>query len=135
MTSPANAIEYHPALLAHAEDNGGGGAATNPTVIEAGRPQAPFLQACAVKLSTSSSCAHSESERDSESDDSDLSDGAYSDGSEDSEESRAEVQSMSPAEQAERETFGYEYKGPTFCNNDSARLLVLMRHAATCACQ
>jgi hypothetical protein len=56
-------------------------------------------------------------------------------GSLNSEDSESEVRSMTPAEQAELETFGNEYNGPTLSNAHAARLLILMGHASTCPCQ
>jgi hypothetical protein len=42
------------------------------------------------------------------------------------------LQSFSPGEQAENESFGLEYTGPKFSDRDAARLLLLMDHASTC---
>jgi hypothetical protein len=75
------------------------------------------------------------SDSDSESDLSDLSDGSLSDYSMDSDDSTLDLQSMSPAEQAEHETFGHDYKGPVFSDENASRLLVLMCHASTCPCK
>ena len=70
---------------------------------------------------------------DSESDLSELSDGSISDFS-DSDES-SDLRSMTPAEKAEHETFGHDYKGPVFADEDASRLLILMAHASTCPCR
>ena len=79
--------------------------------------------------------ALSASDSDSESDLSDLSDGSLSDYSMDSDDSSLDLQSMSPAEQAEHETFGHDYKGPVFSDENASRLLILMCHASTCPCK
>jgi hypothetical protein len=41
----------------------------------------------------------------------------------------------SPAEVAERERFGDEYKGPVCDDEEASRLLLLMGHASTCPCE
>jgi hypothetical protein len=135
ITSPANAIEYHPALLAHADDNGaGGGGPANVNVLHISQPQAPSSVAFSNKPSAGvpkDPMFHS----DSESDLSELSDGSLSDDSSDSDDSTADLQSMTPAEQAEHETFGYDYEGPAMSDYHASRLLVLMAHASTCPCR
>lgn len=72
---------------------------------------------------------------DSDSDLSELSDGSLSDCSLASIESDFDLQALTPAEQAEHEAFGHEYKGPNLSENHTARLLVLMQHASTCPCR
>lgn len=47
----------------------------------------------------------------------------------------SELQSMTPAERAEHETFGKEYDGPVLAEDHAAKLLILMSHASTCPCQ
>ena len=42
---------------------------------------------------------------------------------------------VSAAERAEFEHYGYEYRGPIFTDEHSAKLLVLMSHASTCPCR
>jgi TAZ zinc finger len=73
---------------------------------------------------------------DSESDTdlSELSDDDVSLGSLNSEDSESDFHSMTPAEQAEHETFGIEYEGPCLSNEHASRLLILMSHASTCPC-
>ena len=73
-----------------------------------------------------------DSDSDSDSDLSELSDTYLSDCSDDS---TVDVQSMTPAERAEHETFGYDYKGPVLSDEHASRLLVLMAHASTCPCR
>lgn len=73
-------------------------------------------------------------------DESDLSDedGLLDDDSldlESDESEAADTVTMSPAEQAELETFGTEYDGPTFSDSEAARLLNLMLHASSCPCR
>lgn len=126
--APANAIEYHPALLAHADESAG---AAEPSA-------APTSQGSIVKApipSTSGDCMDY-----SDVDDSDLSDedGLLSEDSLDldSDESEAAgTENMSPAEQAELEKFGAEYDGPKFSDSEAARLLNLMLHASSCPCR
>jgi hypothetical protein len=72
---------------------------------------------------------------DSDSDLSELSDGSLSDCSLDSNDSALDLRALTPAEQAEHESFGKEYKGPVLSDNHASRLLVLMGHASTCPCK
>jgi hypothetical protein len=141
ITSPANTIEYHPALLAHADDNGagggGGGGATNVNVIHLAQPQAPSSVPFSSKpfAGTGKDVATWANDSDSDSDLSELSDGSLSDCSYDSDDSITDLQPMTPAEEAEHESFGDDYKGPVLLDDDSSRLLVLMAHASTCPCR
>ena len=67
---------------------------------------------------------------------SDITDGNLSDISLDSDDSGADVfASMAPAEKAEYERFGFEYKGPKLSESEASRLLILMLHANGCPCQ
>jgi hypothetical protein len=67
---------------------------------------------------------------------SDITDGNLSDVSLDSNDSDADVfASMAPAEKAEHEKFGYEYRGPTLSESEASRLLILMLHANGCPCR
>jgi hypothetical protein len=136
ISSPANAIEYHPALLAHADDNVGGNT-EETTVVHASQPQALPAVVFPPKstITPTKYPVLSASDSDSESDLSDLSDGSLSDYSMDSDDSSLDLQSMSPAEQAEHETFGHDYKGPVFSDENASRLLILMCHASTCPCR
>jgi hypothetical protein len=139
ITSPANAIEYHPALLAHADDNGagGGGGATNVNVIHLAQPQAPSSVPFSSKPSAGIGIDASTwaNDSDSDSDLSELSDGSLSDCSWDSDDSNTDLQSMTAAEEAEHETFGDDYTGPVLPDDHASRLLVLMAHASTCPCR
>lgn len=123
ISAPANAIEYHPALLAHAEDNGGGGQSA----------PAPSESETVVSAQLSDSPPD-----DNQSLGSDVSSG-LEDGSSDDEEDSLDIDSdgddsviSTPADQAENEEFGEQYVGPKLEENDAARLLVLMSHATTC---
>jgi hypothetical protein len=144
--APANAIEYHPALLAHAEDITGGGAANAAAVaaaaaaaasasqIQASQMKAPSLisnmpaPATTVKYdgdldSLGSDISNDESDRLSLSDDDSLHSAEFD---------AEAAASMSPSEQAENERFGGEYEGPTLTHSQASRLLILMAHASTC---
>lgn len=114
----ANAIEYHPALLAHADENGGGNGLTPSAVVFSPSKTSP------------SSTVGSESESDLSDEDGLLSDGEDSLYSSESE--LDDVGSMSLAEQAENEKFGAEYEGPKLSDNHASRLLILILHASTC---
>ena len=121
INAPANTIEYHPALLAHAEDHSAVAAAA-------------AAAAAASKAAMAAQAAQLTSEdAGTDSDDSDLTDEDLSEDSLASDESDLDaIASMSPAEQAEYERFGAEYKGPVLPNSSASRLLVLMLHASTC---
>lgn len=138
ITSPANQIEYHPALLAHAEDNGGGedGGTTNVNVIHMAQPQTPSVPfPSKPSPSVGKDVPSLVNDSDSDSDLSELSDGSLSDCTLDSSDSATDLQSMTPAEVAEHERFGEDYKGPILSDNHASRLLVLMAHASTCPCK
>lgn len=132
--APANAIEYHPALLAHAEDNG-----TNKADVAEQAPPAQMSIPSHYPISTPRAMdGDIQCGSDSEfgSDLSDITDGNLSDISLDSDDSDAEVlASWTPAEKAEYERFGFEYKGPKLTDSEAARLLILMLHANGCPCR
>jgi hypothetical protein len=123
ISAPANAIEYHPALLAHVDEAAAGGGANSVLPIRAAPLKAPP--------------APKEDIEGSDSDDSDLSDDdMLSDDSLVSEESDPEIlASMSPSEKAELEKFGADYTGPKLSDGQSARLLPLLLHASSCPCR
>lgn len=115
ISAPANAIEYHPALLAHVDENGGGNAPTSVMFVP-------------PKLSLPDNASDSESDL---SDD----DGLLSDGEDSLDSSNSATEdaaSMSITDQAENEKFGLEYDGPKLPLDHAARLLVLILHASTC---
>lgn len=132
-------------MLAHADDNGGSGAATNSAAAAsnsaAAGDQAPSNAGAvpsAAQIPFSSLDADMLYGSDSEfgSDLSDITDGNLSDISLDSDDSDADVlASIAPAEKAEFERFGFEYKGPLLTDSEASRLLVLMLHANGCPCR
>lgn len=141
ITSPANAIEYHPALLAHADDISGSGISGGPqahstgTVIErmkSGQIVSPEIlpanQISNRKFLKYPPISMSDSE---DSDFSDLSDGPLSDFSGDSDDSE-DLPPLSAAEHAENENYGHGYCGPVMVEVDAKRLLVLIGHASSC---
>ena len=122
INAPANTIEYHPALLAHADD-AAGSAAHSVMLMPASHVNATFPVANTGTATT-------------ESEDSDITDEDLSDDSLGSDESDLEaLASLSPADRAEYERFGAEYKGPTLSEESASRLLILMLHASTCPCR
>lgn len=132
ISAPANAIEYHPALLAHADD----GAA-------AAIADAPAPEAVVVPSAPAPTIGGSDDDLDNEESDLSDNDGIMSDDDfdDDDDSSAADscdtdfLESLSPAEQAEHERFGVEYQGPKLPDEKSAALLTLMLHATTCPCQ
>jgi hypothetical protein len=131
ISAPANAIEYHPALLAHVDENGGVGAAAAAMLMPPSHKTAEFPASTVLKGD-----AASDSEAESDLSDDDW-DGLHSDDdvSFESDHSKEALAAMGPAEKAEYEKFGEEYTGPEIPEKDAARLLTLMAHASTCPCQ
>ena len=136
ISAPANAIEYHPALLAHTEENG---ASTSAAATESVSCDLPVNQEPSVpKIHMTPIPGEMVFGSDTEfgSDLSDITDGNLSDVSLDSNDSDAQVlASMAPAEKAEHEKFGFEYKGPRLSETEASRLLILMLHAHGCPCR
>jgi hypothetical protein len=133
ISAPANAIEYHPALLAHVDD---GGAAAAAAAAAASSSVAAVEQPAQSTAAQYPEGGFYYSDSEFGSDLSDISDGNLSDISLDSDDSDAEfMASMTPAEKAEHEKFGSEYKGPKLSDAEASRLLILMLHANGCPCR
>jgi hypothetical protein len=154
--APANAIEYHPALLAHADENAA--TTTAPPVAAAAAittpPTAETIEVVkltppALDLASSdgggSISGGSDNDDDlddlddidDDDDDDDLEDNDDDESmfsSEDDDESD-DFTCMSPGHRAENEKFGPEYEGPKLNDRDARRLLTLMLHASTCQCR
>eukprot|EP00536_Pseudo-nitzschia_multiseries_P000979 jgi/Psemu1/282702/fgenesh1_pg.12_\ len=128
ISSPANAIEYHPALLSHLEDGGRGSGGSIPQ--NGAQPVIPAMPIVS-QIPDGANDVNSESDSDL----SELSDDNISIGSLKAAELESDLQSMTPAERAEHETFGSEYEGPVLSDEHAAKLLILIGHAATCPCQ
>lgn len=110
------------------EDGGRGGAGSIATSnAQAMAPTMPIVS----QIPDSANSINSESDSDL----SELSDDNISIGSLKAAELESELQSMTPAERAEHETFGNEYEGPVLADDHAAKLLILMGHASTCPCQ
>lgn len=121
ISAPSNAIEYHPALLAHADENAG----TAPEAVLLPQPPPP----------PPDPSFHSDFSDD---------DLLFSDNDDDDNESMFSSPSdsdndggtpLSPEDQAENENFGLEYNGPVLEEDEACRLLALMLHASTCPCR
>eukprot|EP00529_Nitzschia_sp_RCC80_P008005 CAMPEP_0113463324 /NCGR_PEP_ID=MMETSP0014_2-20120614/12582_1 /TAXON_ID=2857 /ORGANISM="Nitzschia sp." /LENGTH=1288 /DNA_ID=CAMNT_0000355281 /DNA_START=311 /DNA_END=4177 /DNA_ORIENTATION=+ /assembly_acc=CAM_ASM_000159 len=130
INSPANAIDYHPALLAHLEENGGRSSkgSSSKSSTTASTEQSSTLP---IQYPASSLMDDSESDTDL----SELSDDELSLSSMISDDDTWPAPTVSAAERAELEHFGYEYRGPIFTDDHSAKLLALMSHASTCPCR
>lgn len=124
--APANAIEYHPALLAHVDEMGG------VTMLA---PEVVALPSPAPLKASPTSASDVDDLLDSDLSDDDglLSDDDDSFDCSDSDDD--EVPVLSLADKAENEKFGADYDGPKLSNEDAARLLSLMLHATTCPCR
>ena len=137
ISAPANSIEYHPALLAHAEDSSSGGSGGGASV--ALRPKGPVASAyiSAAHLAPPPKFPDLSELYETESEASD-DDEAVSLGGESSDESdydddlKAHNGNLAPAERAEAEDFGTEYAGLKLKDNEASRLLILMGHAQCC---
>lgn len=156
ISAPANAIEYHPALLAHADEN----AATTTTPVVAPLPPLPVettelvVQPSAQPVLDSASDgggsisggSDNDDDLDDIDDDDDLDDDDDDDlddddddesmfSTDDDDDEDDDYACMSPGDRAENEKFGLEYEGPKLIDKDARRLLTLMLHASTCPCR
>ena len=113
ISAPANAIEYHPALLAHATTDDSKG--TNKVVSVASHPASQII--CGQDVRKTGEFSHKFV---------DIMEGFESD-SDDS-----DYDENTPSAKAENEDFGKNYSGPKFTDYDASRLLTLMSHASTC---
>lgn len=118
IASPANAIDYHPALLVHAT--------TEETVK--GAPKTVAVSSVPNQVLNTSQEAQ---DHDTECDGSILDNNDDKDGF-DSDSDDSEMDQNTPAAQALNEDFGKNYTGPKFNEYDASRLLILMSHASTC---
>lgn len=125
INSPANAIEYHPALLAHLDENGG----------RSSKGSAKAAAASADQASLAMSHPASTLLGDSDSDLSELSEDDLSVYYSSSDDDSWSGPTLSPAERAELESFGRDYRGPVLSDDHAAKLLILMSHASTCPCR
>jgi hypothetical protein len=115
IASPENAIEYHPALLAHANDDS----------TKSPKNTAPASLAINMKGFIANHNVIKDFQMDSTSFESD---DLYSSDSDTS----TIGDDMSPSRQAENEDFGLDYSGPKFSDYDASRLLIMFEHASTC---
>ena len=116
ISSPENAIEYHPALLAHANEDSSKSQKNNTNTS---------LSRINIKGYMSSHTVFKDSSLDDNFIASD--DDFYSTDSDTS-----ITDDMSPSTQAENEDFGRDYSGPKFTDYDASRLLIMIEHASTC---
>jgi len=132
ISAPNNAIEYHPALLAHAavDDNVSSEpnnvlpiSALNMKTAQFVPKQSNIPSPHTLSANTNLIVKNSDQKGVERSDD-ELS-------TSDSDDSENE-ESLSPSAQAENEDFGLDYSGPKFNDYDSSRLLALISHASTC---
>ncbi len=116
IASPENSIEYHPALLAHANDDSAKSSKNTATASLARINIKGFIANHSVMKDFSMDSSSIGSDEDLYTSDSDTS---LSD-------------DMSPSTQAENEDFGSDYSGPRFNEYDASRLLIMFEHASTC---
>jgi len=136
ISAPANAIEYHPALLAHMDDGNKMSSvdtsdhhhapATGLLPYQHGsylsRPAPPILRSF-----SDSDVSHTD-ESDGEG-----GGGKYDESSDEEEEiDLDDADSVTREEKIEKEEFGFEYKGDKLSDDQARRLLVLIEHASTC---
>lgn len=137
ISAPANAIEYHPALLAHMDDGNKmssvdtsdhhhAPASSSLLPYQHGsyisRPAPPMLR------SFSDSDVSLTDESDGEG-----GGGKYDESSDEEEEiDLDDADSVTREEKIEKEEFGFEYKGDKLSDDQARRLLVLIEHASTC---
>jgi hypothetical protein len=137
---PSNEIDYHPALLSQ-EDNIKGHSSSVSASASASAPVASISQVTQPMQFVPRPPSHLKknfSLSDSEVSFTDESDGEGGGGKydESSEEEDTnydnDMDSVTREERAEKEEFGFEYKGETLSEDQSKRLLVLIEHASIC---
>jgi predicted RNA-binding Zn-ribbon protein involved in translation (DUF1610 family) len=135
IAAPANAIEYHPALLAHMDEGNSklSSVDTSDQPPVAGllpyqhgsylpRPAPPILRSF-----SDSDVSHTDVS------DGEGGSGMYDDSSDEEEDiDLDDADSVTREEKIEKEDFGFEYKGEKMSDDQATRLLVLIEHASTC---
>eukprot|EP00984_Skeletonema_dohrnii_P024004 scaffold13115_cov139-Skeletonema_dohrnii-CCMP3373.AAC.2 len=137
ISAPANAIEYHPALLAHMDDGNSKMSAVDTSdhhhapasgllPYQHGsylpRPAPPILRSF-----SDSDVSHTDVS------DGEGGNGKYDESSDEEEEiDLDDADSVTREEKIEKEEFGFEYKGEQLSDDQARRLLVLIEHASTC---
>jgi len=139
ISAPANAIQYHPALLAHAEDSSSSGQSGSASVALRGKGpvSAPYASTGAGHLVVPPKFPdlgdlYASEDETSEDDEAVSLGGESSDDSGDDDGVLGFNGSLTPAERAEAEDFGHDYAGPKLEDGEASRLLILMGHASTC---
>lgn len=135
--APANAIEYHPALLAHADD-----AAINTAAISVEAEIKPDSDGSSLEGSISGSDIEDDDDDigvgeddEEDNDDDDYAEEESMFSSDDDDDFSEDFVTMSPGDRAENEKFGLEYEGPKLKDKEARKLLSLMLHASTCPCR
>jgi hypothetical protein len=137
ISAPANAIEYHPALLAHLDEGNSKMSSVDPSVhphapapgllpCQSGsyfpRPAPPILRSF-----SDSDVSHTDAS------DGESGSGKYDESSDEEEEIDIDgADSVTREEKIEKEEFGFEYEGEKLRDDQATRLLVLIEHASTC---
>jgi len=132
ISAPANAIEYHPALLAHMDEGNSKMSSVDTSVHHAPvayqhgsylpRPAPPILRSF-----SDSDVSHTDVS------DGEGGSGKYDESSDEEEEVDIDdADSVTREEKIEKEEFGFEYKGEKLSDDQAKRLLVLIEHASTC---
>ena len=134
ISAPANAIDYHPALLVHAacEDSSKISSKTVPAVpIHYSVGANENAQDNVVKAPSGLADLTTDLDFDLSDDDDELMLGGddEDDGGGDDEDDSVGISSSA---RAENEDFGKNYNGPVFTEYDASRLLIVMSHASTC---
>lgn len=127
ITAPQNIIEYHPALLAHADDNGNGGG--DGSTMMGGMALGPMHKhnprCIPISGNMVTSTHHNFIHITNLPNDSD---GSEDEKGLDDDASSGESTVGDPLE----EDFGKDYTGPKFTDAQARKLLILMEHASTC---
>ena len=155
ISSPANSIDYHPALLAHSDDCNNNNSTNKSNLFSCNGqiykppphhlpvpppmypPPPPATNAptmipmhqTGTKLSPAKYPGKYNQDDWSDDDDLDLDDDELD---LDSDDDATTILPLSAISKAENEDFGKIYDGPEFSKLDASRLLILMRHASTC---
>lgn len=118
ISSPANAIDYHPALLVHANTDEAGKGSSKTVSVSSVPKQCIRKSEEIIEKDTDNEGSVIDDIDDKDSFDSDSED--------------LGVEENTPIVQAQNEDFGKKYSGPKFNDYDASRLLILMGHASTC---
>lgn len=137
ISAPANAIDYHPALLVHAACEESGKLSNKATFTIPKHytvsSNDTYSSDCDAKNPSDPLDLNEDLDFDlSDEDDDDIMFGEGDEEDDGGAEGDDDSIDLSPSARAENEDFGKKYEGPVYSEYDASRLLILMSHASTC---